>query len=246
MPSSLPSSILIVVTIVVSAALSFVHEPGTPNGLYLHHLDSTGKPTNQYLGLKPKNIKQLVGRTHPLSEKGYDHYADLHEEPHTHYASRRERFSLDKPSSASQPLPEDSLPILLSRGSNTKPDTNGPIGNEGPDCDPLEVSLNVTLISEAVSDLGMLCDSLQWWYYAVSAVQGDVVAYSCDYGNGNHCDDVSVAQQNKAVDTYCETNVSGWYAVRESKYATGRTAAGEQFCHRGLTSVPSQGQTPDD
>ena len=72
------------------------------------------------------------------------------------------------------------------------------------------------------------------------------MAYSCDYGNGNHCDDASVAVQNKAVDTYCETNVSGWYAVKDSKYVTGRTAVGQQFCHRGLISIPGQGQTPED
>ena len=238
-------STVVLASTTISAALAFVHQPGASDGLYLHHLDSAGKATNQYLGLKPKETKNIVGRSagqskYPLMVYDYDteHIQHLHERPH---ASKRLEPPTLQDEASFQPSPsEDTLPVLFPRGA----DTNGPIGNEGPNCDPKEVSLNTTLIGQATTLLGQLCDSLGWWFYAVSAVAGDVVAYSCEYGNGNHCDDESVKAQNAAVDTYCLVNVSGWYSVENYKYATGRTMVGQQFCHRGLTSTPGQGQGP--
>ena len=248
MPFSLPGTILIISAIVLVAS-AFIHQPGTPNGIYLHHLDSAGKESSQYLGLETKKANHLIrragfrdqiqGNNADYNYKA-EHVHQSREEPYT-FEPFEHLSSLNAPS-IKPPPSEESLPLLTTRGT----DTNGPIGNNGPNCDPLEVSLDPTLINQTVTQLGMLCDSLNWWYYAISAVQSDVVAYSCDYGNGNHCDDGSLVVQNNAVSSYCETNVSGWYSVRESKYATGRTGVGQQFCHRGLTNAPGQGQQNED
>ena len=106
---------------------------------------------------------------------------------------------------------------------------DGPTGDEGANCagtvegDPQD-------LVDAEFILGFACDSLQWWYHAISSVSLGAVAYACDYGNGNHCDDQTMAQQQSAIDTKCTNGTAGWFSVHNYLYAAGRTTVGQQFC----------------
>ena len=105
----------------------------------------------------------------------------------------------------------------------------GPTGNEGVNCDS-GVQGDPQDLVDAEFILGFACDSLQWWYHAISSVSLGAVAYACDYGNGNHCDDETMANYQSDIDSACSNNTAGWYSIHNYLYATGRTNVGEQFC----------------
>ena len=144
------------------------------------------------------------------------------------------------PTDLKKPVAGKAHPRDLSAGlqlARRKTKYQGPTGNNGPNCDSsVKRDPDQFLIAEQV--IGMACDSLSWWHNALSYVYEDVVAYACEYGNGNHCGDDSISVQNQGIDAACGNNTAGWYAVKDSLYATGRTAVGTQFCFKNEVAKP--------
>ncbi|KAL9107114.1 MAG: hypothetical protein Q9187_008473, partial [Circinaria calcarea] len=114
------------------------------------------------------------------------------------------------PAKKPKPAAPKAHPRDISAGQLTRriPKAEGPTGANGPNCDTaVKRDPDMFLIAEQV--IGMACDSLTWWHNALSYVYEDVVAYACEYGNGNHCGDDSIAIQNQGIDAACGNNSAG-------------------------------------
>lgn len=66
--------------------------------------------------------------------------------------------------------------------------------------------------------------------HSIALQRGDVVAYGCDYGNGQRCNGWEITGFFDEIAKACGVESAGWYDKSEWRASYGVTRAGNGFC----------------
>jgi len=102
--------------------------------------------------------------------------------------------------------------------------------DSGAHCDTTQLINSNDRANAATGFANMCGNGLFFGTFSITYQSGSVVAYGCNYGNGQTCHAGDVNSFLGAVASVCGGNKAGWYGKETWKASYGYTAAGVGIC----------------